>query len=402
MQGKRIVVGVCGGIAAFKAAALVSQLTQRGADVRVIMTPSATKFVTPLTFQALSRNHVAVDVFEEQDPEVITHIDLADHADLFVIAPATANFLGKWAHGLGDDMLSTALLATRAPIFVAPAMNVHMYQNPIVQENMAKLLKQGVHFIDPGQGQLACGYVGKGRMAEPEVIIAEISRYFSEKALPNWSGKRVVVTAGPTQEALDPVRYFSNRSSGKMGFALAEVAAKAGAEVVLISGPTHLPTPSGVQRIDVVRAEEMLEEVMAALPTADIVIKAAAVADYRPEEVSDEKIKKQGETLVVRMKRTADIASEVGRRKTKKQFFVGFAAETNKVEQYAREKLTRKGMDLIVANDVTLPGAGFEVDTNVVTVFDAQGKVASWPQLTKREVAARLVSLIGERLDERI
>ncbi len=402
MQGKRIVVGVCGGIAAFKAAALVSQLTQRGADVRVIMTPSATKFVTPLTFQALSRNHVAVDVFEEQDPEVITHIDLADHADLFVIAPATANFLGKWAHGLGDDMLSTALLATRAPIFVAPAMNVHMYQNPIVQENMAKLLKQGVHFIDPGQGQLACGYVGKGRMAEPEVIIAEISRYFSEKALPNWSGKRVVVTAGPTQEALDPVRYFSNRSSGKMGFALAEVAAKAGAEVVLISGPTHLPTPSGVQRIDVVRAEEMLEEVMAALPTADIVIKAAAVADYRPEEVSDEKIKKQGETLVVRMKRTADIASEVGRRKTKKQFFVGFAAETNKVEQYAREKLTRKGMDLIVANDVTLPGAGFEVDTNVVTVFDAQGKVASWPQLTKREVAARLVSLIGERLDDRI
>lgn len=402
MQGKRIVVGVCGGIAAFKAAALVSQLTQRGADVRVIMTPSATKFVTPLTFQALSRNHVAVDVFEEQDPEVITHIDLADHADLFVIAPATANFLGKWAHGLGDDMLSTALLATRAPIFVAPAMNVHMYQNPIVQENMAKLLKQGVHFIDPGQGQLACGYVGKGRMAEPEVIITEISRYFSEKALPNWSGKRVVVTAGPTQEALDPVRYFSNRSSGKMGFALAEVAAKAGAEVVLISGPTHLPTPSGVQRIDVVRAEEMLEEVMAALPTADIVIKAAAVADYRPEEVSDEKIKKQGETLVVRMKRTADIASEVGRRKTKKQFFVGFAAETNKVEQYAREKLTRKGMDLIVANDVTLPGAGFEVDTNVVTVFDAQGKVASWPQLTKREVAARLVSLIGERLDDRI
>lgn len=402
MQGKRIVVGVCGGIAAFKAAALVSQLTQRGADVRVIMTASATQFVTPLTFQTLSRNHVTVDVFDERDPEVVTHIDLADHADLFVIAPATANFLGKWAHGLGDDMLSTALLATRAPIFVAPAMNVHMYQNPIVQENMAKLLKQGVHFIDPGQGQLACGYVGKGRMAEPEVIIAEISRYFSEKALPNWSGKRVVVTAGPTQEALDPVRYFSNRSSGKMGFALAEVAAKAGAEVVLISGPTHLPTPSGVQRIDVVRAEEMLEEVMAALPTADIVIKAAAVADYRPEEVSDEKIKKQGETLVVRMKRTADIASEVGRRKTKKQFFVGFAAETNKVEQYAREKLTRKGMDLIVANDVTLPGAGFEVDTNVVTVFDAQGKVASWPQLTKREVAARLVSLIGERLDDRI
>ena len=402
MQGKRIVVGVCGGIAAFKAAALVSQLTQRGADVRVIMTASATQFVTPLTFQTLSRNHVTVDVFDERDPEVVTHIDLADHADLFVIAPATANFLGKWAHGLGDDMLSTALLATRAPIFVAPAMNVHMYQNPIVKENMAKLATLGVHFIDPGQGQLACGYVGKGRMAEPEVIIAEINRHFSEGALPNWSGKRVIITAGPTQEALDPVRYFSNRSSGKMGFALAEVAARAGAEVVLISGPTHLPTPSGVQRIDVVRAEEMMEEVMTALPTADIVIKAAAVADYRPEEVSDKKIKKQGKTLVVRMRRTPDIASEVGRRKTNRQFFVGFAAETNQVEQHAREKLTRKGMDLIVANDVTLPGAGFEVDTNVVTIFDAQGKVASWPQLMKREVAERLVVLIGERLDERI
>lgn len=402
MQGKRIVVGVCGGIAAFKAAALVSQLTQRGADVRVIMTASATQFVTPLTFQTLSRNHVTVDVFDERDPEVVTHIDLADHADLFVIAPATANFLGKWAHGLGDDMLSTALLATRAPIFVAPAMNVHMYQNPIVKENMAKLATLGVHFIDPGQGQLACGYVGKGRMAEPEVILAEIDRHFSEGALPNWSGKRVIITAGPTQEALDPVRYFSNRSSGKMGFALAEVAARAGAEVVLISGPTHLPTPSGVQRIDVVRAEEMMEEVMTALPTADIVIKAAAVADYGPEEVSDKKIKKQGKTLVVRMRRTPDIASEVGRRKTNRQFFVGFAAETNQVEQHAREKLTRKGMDLIVANDVTSPGAGFEVDTNVVTIFDAQGKVASWPQLMKREVAERLVVLIGERLDERI
>ena len=402
MQGKRIVVGVCGGIAAFKAAALVSQLTQRGADVRVIMTASATQFVTPLTFQTLSRNHVTVDVFDERDPEVVTHIDLADHADLFVIAPATANFLGKWAHGLGDDMLSTALLATRAPIFVAPAMNVHMYQNPIVKENMAKLATLGVHFIDPGQGQLACGYVGKGRMAESEVIIAEINRHFSEGALPNWSGKRVIITAGPTQEALDPVRYFSNRSSGKMGFALAEVAARAGAEVVLISGPTHLPTPSGVQRIDVVRAEEMMEEVMTALPTADIVIKAAAVADYRPEEVSDQKIKKQGKTLVVRMRRTPDIASEVGRRKTNRQFFVGFAAETNQVEQHAREKLTRKGMDLIVANDVTSPGVGFEVDTNVVTIFDAQGKVASWPQLMKREVAERLVVLIGERLDERI
>lgn len=399
MQGKRIVVGVCGGIAAFKAAALVSQLAQRGADVRVIMTRSAAQFVTPLTFQTLSHHHVALDVFEERDPRVVAHIDLADHADLFVIAPATANFLGKWANGLGDDMLSTALLATRAPALVAPAMNVHMYQNPIVQENMARLARLGVHFIEPGQGQLACGYVGEGRMAEPEEILKRINDLLVSRPTPDWSGKRVVVTAGPTQEPLDPVRYFSNRSSGKMGYAIAEAAAKAGAEVILISGPTHLSTPTGVQRVNVTRAQEMMEKVLAVLPQADIVVKAAAVADYHPEVISEKKIKKQGKSLVVRMERTPDIAQEVGRRK-KKQFLVGFAAETDQVAKHAQEKLVRKKMDLIVANDVTQPGAGFEVDTNVVTVYDAQGQVVAWPQLSKGEVAERLVALIGERLDE--
>ena len=314
MRGKRIAVGVTGGIAAFKAATLVSRLSQLGADVRVIMTESATRFVTPLTFQILSRNHVAVDTFDEKDPSVVSHIDLADHADLIVIAPATANILAKMAHGLGDDMLSTTLLATRAPILVAPAMNVHMYENPVVQENLQILRDRGVFVIDPGEGMLACGYQGQGRMAEPEEIIARIEKIL-DASLPDWKGKRVVVTAGPTREPLDPVRYFTNRSSGKMGYAIAEAAARTGAEVVLISGPTSLTTPPGVRRVDVVRAEEMLQEVLKALPRADIIIKAAAVADYRPATVRDRKMKKRAEELRSAWsgRRTSHGRSESGR-----------------------------------------------------------------------------------------
>jgi phosphopantothenoylcysteine decarboxylase / phosphopantothenate---cysteine ligase len=399
MRGKRIVVGVTGGIATFKAAALVSRLSQLGADVRVIMTESATRFVTPLTFQTLSRNRVAVDTFDEQDPSVVSHIDLADHADLFVIAPATANILAKMAHGLGDEMLSTTLLATRAPVLVAPAMNVNMYQNPVVQENLRTLKERGVYVISPGEGMLACGYEGKGRMAEPEEIIDRIVEILGS-SLPNWQGKRVVVTAGPTREPLDPVRYFTNRSSGKMGYAIAEVASRTGAEVVLISGPTSLTPPPGVRRINVTRAEEMLKAVLEELPRADIIIKAAAVADYRPATVNDRKIKKQDETIEIRMERTPDIALEVGKRKGNR-FLVGFAAETDHVEENAREKLRRKGMDLIVANDVTAEGAGFEVDTNIATVYDQKGPVARWPRMSKERMAERLIALIGERLNDR-
>ena len=399
MRGKRIAVGVTGGIAAFKAATLVSRLSQLGADVRVIMTESATRFVTPLTFQILSRNHVAVDTFDEKDPSVVSHIDLADHADLIVIAPATANILAKMAHGLGDDMLSTTLLATRAPILVAPAMNVHMYENPVVQENLQILRDRGVFVIDPGEGMLACGYQGQGRMAEPEEIIARIEKIL-DASLPDWKGKRVVVTAGPTREPLDPVRYFTNRSSGKMGYAIAEAAARTGAEVVLISGPTSLTTPPGVRRVDVVRAEEMLQEVLKALPRADIIIKAAAVADYRPATVLDRKMKKRAEEVEIRMERTPDIAWEIGKRKGDR-FLVGFAAETDHLEENAREKLRRKGMDLIVANDVTAEGAGFEVDTNIATVYDRNGPVAKWPKMSKEKMAERLIALIGERLNDR-
>lgn len=399
MKGKRIVVGVTGGIAAFKAAALVSRLSQKGADVRVIMTKSATQFVAPLTFQSLSRNRVAVDTFDEQDPSVVAHIDLADHADLFVIAPATANILAKMAYGLGDDMLSTTLLATRAPILVAPAMNVHMYQNPVVQKNLQTLKERGIFVISPGEGMLACGYQGQGRMAEPEEIIARIEEILGA-SLPNWQGKRVLVTAGPTREPLDPVRYFTNRSSGKMGYAIAEAAVRTGAEVVLISGPTSLTPPPGVRRINVVRAEEMLKAVLEELPDADIIIKAAAVADYRPATVYERKMKKRGEGIEIRMERTPDIALEIGKRKGDR-FLVGFAAETDHVEENALEKLRLKGMDLIVANDVIAEGAGFEVDTNIATVYDQTGPVARWPKMSKERMAERLIALIGERLNDR-
>ncbi|MDA8351710.1 MAG: bifunctional phosphopantothenoylcysteine decarboxylase/phosphopantothenate--cysteine ligase CoaBC [Firmicutes bacterium] len=396
MKGKRIVLGVTGGIAAYKAAGLVSQWTQRGADVRVIMTQSATRFITPLTFQTLSRNHVAIDTFDEQDPAVVNHIDLADHADLFVIAPATANIIGKIAHGLGDDMLSTTVLATQAPVLFAPAMNVHMYEHPIVRDNIHHLMQKGFRFVDPASGQLACGYVGKGRLADPEAITAAVEEILQE-APGALRGKRVVVTAGPTREPLDPVRYLTNRSSGKMGYALAEAAVRAGVEAVLVSGPVGLTVPAGVRRVDVTTAEEMFEAVMKELPSSDIVIKAAAVADYTPMQKANRKIKKSGDQMALELKKTRDIAEEVGKRKDG-QFLVGFAAETDHVSDHAIDKLHRKRMDLVVANDVSQAGAGFDGETNIVTVYDDQGEVLRLPQMSKTEVARRLMGLIGERV----
>lgn len=394
MNSKRIVLGITGGIAAFKAASVASQLSQRGANVRVIMTDSATKFITPLTLQILSHNHVAVDTFDEQNPEVVSHIDLADHADLFIIAPATANIIGKLAHGLADEILSTTLIATRAPIVLAPAMNVHMYQNPVVQENMAILKKRGVYFIDPDEGQLACGYVGQGRMAEPERIVEWAETFFARQR--RLAGKKVLITAGPTLEPIDPVRYISNYSSGKMGFALAQAAREAGAEVILVSGPVSLDTPGGIKRIDVIRTKDMKEAVLKYLPSVDVIIKAAAVSDYRPGEVLDHKMKKSKEEISLRLVKTEDIASLVGRQKKPHQLFMGFAAETDHVEEYACDKLKRKGMDYIVANNVSLPGSGFGSDTNIVTVFDRDGKVFSLPQMNKLDVARKLMTLVGD------
>ncbi|WP_274650505.1 bifunctional phosphopantothenoylcysteine decarboxylase/phosphopantothenate--cysteine ligase CoaBC [Paenibacillus humicola] len=398
LRGKTIVLGISGGIAAYKAAALCSKLKQEGADVRVIMTEAAAKFIAPLTLQTLSRHQVYLDTFDERDPGVVSHIDLADSADLVVVAPATANIIAKMAGGLADDMLSTTLLATTAPVLVAPAMNVHMYAHPAVERNMALLAERGVRFIEPGTGQLACGYVGKGRLAEPEEIVLAVRSWFTQSA--ELAGRKIVVTAGGTVERLDPVRYLTNDSSGKMGFAVAEAAALRGADVTLIAARTSDAPPEGVRLVRVESAEQMLQAVLAEYEDADVVVKAAAVADYRPVARSVNKIKKSGERLVLELERTADILQTLGERKTH-QVLVGFAAETERLEHYAMDKLQRKNCDFLVANDVSREGAGFNVDTNIVNIYGPQGLIETLPLMRKREAADRLLTLVAAKLAEK-
>jgi len=370
LTGKTIVLGVTGGIAAFKAASLCSKLVQKGADVHVIMTESAKQFITELTFQSLSKNPVYSDTFDERDPSVVSHIHLADEADLVLIAPATANMIAKMAHGLADDMLSTTLLATEAPVMIAPAMNVHMYAHPAVQANMRLLESRGVMMIEPGEGLLACGYVGKGRLEEPETIVQVVERFFaahneSVQGQGLLRGKKVIVTSGGTVERIDPVRYITNDSSGKMGFAIAKAAKDMGAEVHVVYGHTDVEPPSDVDAVKVQSAEDMYRAVLEHWEDSDLVIKAAAVADYRPKVTAASKMKKSGDTMTLELVKTVDILEELGKTKTK-QFLIGFAAETNDVEKYAQDKLKRKNADLIVANDVTAEGAGFRSDTNIV------------------------------------
>ncbi|GGD65060.1 bifunctional phosphopantothenoylcysteine decarboxylase/phosphopantothenate--cysteine ligase CoaBC [Paenibacillus nasutitermitis] len=398
LKGKAIVLGISGGIAAYKAAALCSKLVQSGANVRVVMTESATKFITPLTLQTLSRHPVHLDTFHEYDPAVVSHIDLADSADLFIIAPATANILGKMAGGLADDMLSTTLLATTAQVLVAPAMNVHMYAHPAVERNMRLLAERGVLFVEPGTGQLACGYVGKGRLAEPEDIVHAAGQWFEQGQ--SLKGKKVVVTAGGTVERLDPVRYLTNDSSGKMGYAIAEAAASRGANVTLIAARTTAEAIGGVKLVKVESAEQMLQAVLEHYDDADLVVKAAAVADYRPVAAADKKIKKSDERLVLELVRTTDILQTIGQRK-RGQFLVGFAAETDQVEHYAMDKLHRKHCDLIIANNVAEAGAGFNFDTNIVSVYGVEGLVESLPLMQKRQVADRLLEIIIQRMQAR-
>ncbi|MDF2813854.1 MAG: CoaBC [Paenibacillus sp.] len=397
-KGKTVVLGVTGGIACFKAAALCSKLAQTGADVRVIMTESATKFVAPLTFQTLSRHDVIVDTFDEKDASVVSHINLADSADLIVVAPATANMLAKMAHGLADDMLSTTLLATTAPVLVAPAMNVHMYAHPAVQANMEILRERGVFFVEPGEGQLACGYVGKGRLPEPEEMMTVIERMLHPRR--DLAGRRVLVTAGGTLERIDPVRYITNDSSGKMGFAIAEAARDMGARVTLVRAKTSVEPPAGVEVVDVISTLDMLEAVQSRFEDMDIVVKAAAVADYRPVEMADKKIKKKEESLTLTLVKNPDILQWLGENK-KKQFIIGFAAETNDGEHYAMDKVRRKKSDLLVLNDVTVAGAGFGTDTNLVKLYDEAGLVRSLPLMGKREVARELLELAAARLAAR-
>jgi len=383
LKGKKIVLGVTGGIAAYKAAELVRELVRAEAEVHVVMTRSAQAFVTPLTFQTLSGNKVITELFSLIEESEIGHISLADRAEVLVIAPATANIIGKIASGIADDMLTTIVMATRAPVLLAPAMNVHMWENPICQENIHKLLSRGYHFIDPESGELACGYEGKGRLAEIPAIVQKIGALLSPQDL---KGETVLVTAGPTEEPIDPVRFISNRSSGKMGFSLARAAARRGAEVLLVSGPCGLAFPPGVKGIRVQTAAEMRDAVLGTLEKSSILVMAAAVSDYRPSERSPEKIKKSSGNLVVNLELNPDILAEAGKRKGN-CFMVGFAAETENLLQNARRKLAEKNLDLIVANDVSQPGAGFQVDTNIAKLIEPGGRIEELPLMGKEDLA---------------
>jgi len=394
LSTKKILLCVSGGIAVYKAVALVSKLTQAGAEVKVIMTESATKFVQPLSFQVMSKNDVYTDTFDEKNSRVIAHIDLADWADLVIVAPATANVIGKLANGIGDDMLTTTLLAATSKVWIAPAMNVHMYDNSAVKRNISTLAEDGYEFIEPSEGFLACGYVGKGRLEEPEKIVNLVEAFFQPKDLP-LKGKRVVISAGPTRERIDPVRFLTNFSSGKMGYALAEAAVKLGAETILVSGPVSLPKPVGVKLIEVESAADMLQAVLSNFDDADIVIKTAAVADYRPKHIHQQKMKKQDGDSLLDLERTTDILWTLGQQK-KHQLLIGFAAETNDIKSYAKDKLKKKNADYIVANDVTQPDSGFGTDTNTVVVIGKNEYERHFSNMSKKSLALELLETILE------
>ena len=383
---KHVVLGVTGGIACYKAVELVRLLVKEEYTVQVIMTRGAMEFVTPLTFQTLSARPVATDTFNLTQESEIGHINLADSADIFVIAPATANVIGKIAAGIADDLLTTVLMATQAPVVIAPAMNIHMYENLILQENLRKLRRVGYHILEPADGYLACGYEGKGRLPEPESILEQIRCRLKKKDL---AGEKLLITAGPSREPLDPVRYISNRSSGKMGYALARAAARRGAGVVLISGPTALEPPAGIKLTLVNTAAEMRQAILNEFATCTAVIMAAAVADYHPVEFSPEKMKRGTGPLEVRLEPNADILKELSQRKDGK-LLVGFAAETGNLEANAEKKLREKNLDMIIANDVTKEGSGFDGDTNIVTIFDRRGATRSLPLMSKDEVAEQI------------
>ncbi|MDM8328235.1 bifunctional phosphopantothenoylcysteine decarboxylase/phosphopantothenate--cysteine ligase CoaBC [Staphylococcus felis] len=395
---KNILVAVTGGIAAYKAIDLTSKLTQSGYNVRVMLTQHAQEFVTPLAFQAISRNAVYTNTFHEENPAEIQHVALGDWADAIVVAPATANIISKLSHGIADDMVTTTLLATETPKFIAPAMNVHMYENPRIQQNMKILEQDGYHFIEPGEGFLACGYVAKGRMAEPmeiqTVIERDVKQLKSAEATETYfKNHKVLITAGPTIEEIDPVRYVSNRASGKMGYALAEALQKQGAFVTLVSGPTHLEVPQNIDFIQVYSADEMFKAVAERFDYQDIVFKTAAVSDYTPVEHLNHKMKKQDGNLVVEFKRTQDILKYLGQHK-KHQKLVGFAAETQNVETYAREKLSRKNADVIIANNVGDTTIGFQSDENEVSLYFKDGSTISIDKTSKKQLAYEILSAL--------
>lgn len=397
VKGKTVILGVTGGIAAYKAAEVTRELIRRGARVKVVMTKSATEFITPLTMQTLSGNPVYRELFSLTKDFDIAHISLAEEADVVLLAPATANIIGKMAAGIADDLLTTVVMATRAPVVLCPSMNVNMLNNPIVRENLAKLGARGYVIIEPDSGYLACKAEGAGRLPEAQVIADEVEYLLTQKDL---AGECLLITAGPTREPFDPVRYITNYSSGKMGYALAWAARKRGAHVILVSGPSALPVPRGVERIPVASACEMRDAVMASLERATVIIKAAAVADYRPAECAEGKIKKREGQLVVALERNPDIIAEIGRQK-KHRVLVGFAMESHDLIENARAKLVEKNMDFIVANDLRQEGAGFQHDTNVVKILHRDGTVEDHPLMDKSDAADIILDRVKEILARR-
>lgn len=398
LAGKTIILGVTGSIAAYKAAEITSLLVKLGADVHVMMTKSACELIAPATFRALSRNPVLVSVWDEPKSDKIIHISLPEKADLFLVAPATANIIGKFANGIADDMLTTAALVVRCPMMIAPAMNPRMYSNPVVIGNLDRLKNLGWVCIEPELGRMACGEEGVGRLAEPATIVAKAIAAL-KGVDGDLSGINLLITAGPTREPVDPVRYVSNYSSGKMGYAIAEAASHRGGNVTLVSGPTDLFIPSGVKVVSVQTAEEMRNAVMESFSSADIVIAAAAVADYRPVSKAEQKLKKEDEKLQLELEKTDDILKQLGEIKGDK-LLIGFAAETEDVVENARKKIGKKNLDLIVANDVSDPGGVFGSDTNVVTLIPCQGEACAWPRMSKREVAHGILDYIMKNLRE--
>ena len=397
LKDKRVVLGVTGGIAAYKAVELLRLLNKAGADVHVIMTRSAQEFIAPLTFQTLSANPVHSELFNLIAEREIGHISLADRADLFVIAPATANVIGKIAAGIADDMLTTTVMATKAPVLLAPAMNVNMYTNPIYRDNEEKLRSYGYLFIPPEHGTLACGWEGEGKLAAPESIFEAAVAAISPRDL---HGQTIMITAGPTREELDPVRFISNHSSGKMGYALARAAQRRGARVILVSGPVSLAPPYGVELVRAGSARDMQSAVMERVGECSVIIKAAAVADYRPAERSGEKIKKNGEDLSLQLVKTPDILAGLGALE-KRPLLVGFAAETGNLDTFAAKKLKQKNADIIVANDVSQPDAGFDVDTNRARLLFRDGRVLDCPLMSKDALSGIILDAIAAELAAR-
>ncbi len=403
LKDKNVLLAVCGGIAAYKVVEVASRLRKAGAHVHVLMTQEATKFVTPLTFQEISGNPVNVSMWDKVTNWNVEHIALANLADVVLIAPATANVIGKVANGIADDMLTTVIMATTAPVYVAPAMNSNMFTNPITQRNINTLREYNYHIIEPASGHLACGVNGIGRLPEAVELFHVLEKHFAQEAMhtaQTLKNKKVVISAAGTREPIDPVRYISNRSSGKMGYAIAEEAAKRGAKVVLVSGITSIPAPQSknVELIKVESARQMQESVEANFADSDITIMAAAVSDYRVKEVAAQKIKKNDEHMTIELVKNPDILKGLGEKKTAKQFLVGFAAETQNVLEYAKGKLERKNLDMIVANDVSQAQAGFNVDTNIAKIITRDGEVRQAPLMKKTELAQMILDIIEEKI----